>query len=321
MILRRPFFWIILVIAAGFIYAPLHGNNVSLREDLILVAIAIILASNLNLMIGYTGYVNFGHIVFYGLGGYVGLYLTTVRGWNLVVSALVAGFVVSLAAFLFGLAILRLRGAYFALATIGILQAVQAFVANFDPWGRSTGMYLSFESYRSLGGARHALWITYFLIIAVMALSMIVSLAIKNSKFGLGLFAIREDEDAAVVLGVNATTYKAIIYSVSAFLPAVAGTLMFFKNGMIDPSIAFEFMLSLEGIVMLMLGGQGSVFGAALGGTLYEKLRSYLLTSPTLSNFHLVIAGGLLLMVVLFAPGGLIGWLYRLVPRTRKVIE
>jgi len=219
------------------------------------------------------------------------------------------------------LAILRLRGAYFALATIGILQAVQAFVSNFDPWGRSTGMYLSFNSYQSLGGARHALWITYFLIIAVMTLSMIVSLAIKNSKFGLGLFAIREDEDAAVVLGVNATMYKAIIYSVSAFLPAVAGALMFFKNGMIDPSIAFEYMLSLEGIVMLMLGGQGSVIGAALGGSLYERLRSYLLTSPVLSNFHLVIAGGLLLMVVLFAPGGLIGWVYRLVPRARKVIE
>ncbi len=321
MILRRPTFWIILLVAAGFVYGPLHGNNVSLREDLILVAIAIILASNLNLMIGYTGYVNFGHIVFYGLGGYVGLYLTTVRGWNLVLAALVAGVVVSLCAFLFGLAILRLRGAYFALATIGILQAVQSFVSNFDPWGRSTGMYLSFKSYQSLGGARHALWITYFLIIAVMALSMIVSLAVKNSKFGLGLFAIREDEDAAVVLGVNATTYKAIIYSVSAFLPAVAGALMFFKNGMIDPSIAFEFMLSLEGIVMLMLGGRGSVIGAALGGALYERLRSYLLTSSVLSNFHLVIAGGLLLIVVLFAPGGLIGWLYRLVPRAHKVIE
>ena len=321
MILRRPFFWIILAIAALFIYLPLHGNNVSLREDLILVAIAIILASNLNLMIGYTGYVNFGHIVFYGLGGYVGLYLATVRGLNLVAAALIAGGVVSLCAFLFGLAILRLRGAYFALATIGILQAVQSFVSNFDPWGRSTGMYLSFKSYQSLGGAMHALWVTYYLIIGVMALSMILSLAVKNSKFGLGLFAIREDEDAAVVLGVNATVYKSIVYSVSAFLPAVAGTFMFYKNGMIDPSIAFEYMLSLEGIVMLMLGGQGAVMGAALGAGLYEKLRSYLLTSPKLSDFHLVIAGGLLLLVVLFAPGGLMGWFYRLLPRAREVVE
>ncbi len=321
MIVRRPVLYLILITAALFIYIPLRTNNVTLREDLILIAVSIILASNLNLMIGYTGYVNFGHIVFYGLGGYVGLYLATVRHWPLIVAALAAGVVVSLFALLLGLGILRLRGAYFALATIGILQAVQSFVANFDPWGRSTGMYLSFEVYEPLGGAMRALWITYYLIIGVMALSLILSLGIKISKFGLGLFAIREDEDAAVVLGVNTTVYKAIIYSVSAFLPAVAGTLMYYKNGMIDPSMAFEFIASLEGIVMLMLGGKGTVVGAALGGGLYEKLRSYLLTSPRLSNFHLVIAGGLLLLVILFAPGGLIGWLYSLVPRSRKVIE
>jgi branched-chain amino acid transport system permease protein len=321
MILRRPFFWLILIFSGSFIFIPLHTRNVPLREDLILVAIAIILASNLNLMIGYTGYVNFGHIVFYGLGGYIGLYLTSVRGWNLVVAALAAGVAVSLLALLFGLGILRLRGAYFALATIGVLEAVQAFIANFNPWGRSTGMYLSFEAYQALGGATRALWIDYYFIIGIMALSLILSLGIKISKFGLGLFAIRENEDAATVLGVNTTVYKAIVYSVSAFLPAVAGTLMFYKNGMIDPFVAFEFMLSLEGIVMLMLGGQGSVTGAALGAGMYERLRSVLLTSPKLSNFHLVIAGGLLLIVVLFAPGGLIGWLYRLVPRSREVIE
>ncbi len=321
MILRRPVLYLTLVTAALFIYIPLHTDNVPLREDLILVAISIILASNLNLLIGYTGYVNFGHIVFYGLGGYVGLYLATVRGWNLVIAALAAGIAVSLFALVLGLGILRLRGAYFALATIGILQAVQSFVANFDPWGRSTGMYLSFDVYQPLGGPMRALWIVYYLVIGVMALSMILSLGIKVSKFGLGLFAIREDEDAAVVLGVNTTVYKAIIYSVSAFLPAVAGTLMFYKNGMIDPSIAFEFIASLEGIVMLMLGGKGTVIGAALGGGLYEQLRSSLLTSPRLSNFHLVIAGGLLLLVILFAPGGLIGWLYSLLPRSRKVIE
>ena len=321
MIFKRPSFWLILFIAAVFVYLPLRANDAALREDMILVAVAIILVSNLNLMIGYTGYVNFGHIVFYGLGGYVGLYLVSVRGWHLPSAALTAGVFVSTCALLFGLGVLRLRGAYFALATVGILVAVHAFVSNFDPWGRSTGMYLSFESYEPLGGAMRALWTTYYLIIGVMALSLILSLIIKRSKFGLGLFAIREDEDAAVVLGINATVYKAIIYSVSAFLPAVAGALMFYKNGMIDPSIAFEYMLSIEGIVMLMLGGQGTVVGAALGAGLYERLRSYLLTSPKLSNFHLVIAGGLLLVVVLFASGGLIGWLYKFVPRSSEVIE
>jgi branched-chain amino acid transport system permease protein len=321
MIFLRPMFWITLALAALFIYLPLRTNDAALREDLILVAVAIILVSNLNLMIGYTGYVNFGHIVFYGLGGYIGMYLVTARGWHLPTAALTAGIVVSLCALLFGLGILRLRGAYFALATVGVLVAVNAFVRNVDAFGRSTGMYLSFESYEPLGGAMRALWVTYFLVIGVMVLSMLLSLSIKRSKFGLGLFAIREDEDAACVLGINTTVYKAIIYSLSAFLPAVAGALVFFKNGMIDPDIAFEYMLSLEGIVMLMLGGQGTVLGAALGAALYERLRSYLLTSPKLSNFHLVIAGGLLLVVVLFASTGLIGWLYKLVPRSQKVIE
>ena len=321
MIFKRPSFWLTLLLAAVFIYLPLRSNDAALREDLILVAVAIILVSNLNLMIGYTGYVNFGHIVFYGLGGYVGLYLVSARGWHLPSAALTAGVFVSICALFFGLGVLRLRGAYFALATVGILVAVHAFVSNFDPWGRSTGMYLPFEAYEPLGGAMRALWVTYYLVIAVMALSMILSLAIKRSKFGLGLFAIREDEDAAVVLGINATVYKAIIYSVSAFLPAVAGALMFYKNGMIDPSIAFEYMLSIEGIVMLMLGGQGTVIGAAMGAGLYERLRSYLLTQPRLSNFHLVIAGGLLLVVVLFASSGLIGWLYKFVPPSREVIE
>ncbi len=321
MILRRPMFWLVLLLAAAFIYFPVRNNDAAMREDLILVAISIILVTNLNLMIGYTGYVNFGHIVFYGLGGYVGLYLITARGWHLPWAALAAGIVVSLCALVFGIGILRLRGAYFALATIGVLVAVDAWVSNFDPWGRSTGMYLPFEAYEPLGGAMHALWVTYYLIIGVMALSLILSLAIKRSKFGLALFAIREDEDAAVVLGINARVYKAIVYSVSAFLPAVAGTLMFYKNAMIDPTIAFEYMLSLEGIVMLMLGGQGTVAGGALGAGLYERLRSYLLTSPKLSNFHLVISGGLLLVVVLFASGGLIGWLYSLLPRSREVVE
>jgi len=320
-IVRRPVLWLILITSALFIYIPVRTNDVSLREDLLLVAVAVILASNLNLMIGYTGYVNFGNIVFYGLGGYIGLYLATEKGWNLVLAAVVAGVVVMIFAMLFGLAILRLRGGYFALATIGILQAVQSFVSNFDPWGRSTGMYVSFQAYEPLGGAMRALWVTYYLLIGVMALSLILSLGIKISKFGLGLFAIREDEDAAIVLGVNTTVYKAIIYSVSAFLPAVAGALMFYKNGMIDPQIAFELIASIEGIVMMMLGGQGTVVGAALGAGLYERLRSSLLTSPQLSNFHLVIAGALLLLVILFAPGGLIGWVYRLFPRSRKVIE
>lgn len=321
MIFRRPFFWLIVMVTAVFALLPLRGNNVNLRESLLLAAVSIILASNVNLMIGYTGYVNFGNIVFYGLGGYLGIYLSTSLGWRLVPAALVAGVVVSLFALAFGAAILRLRGAYFALATIGVNEAVKAFVSNFRPWGKAEGIYLEFSAYKPLGGPMRALWVIYFLVIAVMAASLLVSYAVKSSKFGLGLFAIREDEDAATVLGVRAPRYKTIIFSLSAFLPAVAGALVYFKSGMIDPGQAFDLTLSIEAIVMMMLGGQGTVTGAAVGAFLYEQLRGFLLTQPRLSSFHLVIAGALLLVIVLFAPGGLMGAAYRRFPRLRTVLD
>src|SRR5579862_1204857 len=118
MILRRPFFWIIGIAMLAFAAAPL-GKNVELRESLLLAAVYIILASNLNLMLGYAGYVNFGSIVFFGLGGYFCVYLLSAPGWPLVLAALAGGVAVSLLALVFGLGVLRLRGAYFALATVG----------------------------------------------------------------------------------------------------------------------------------------------------------------------------------------------------------
>jgi branched-chain amino acid transport system permease protein len=318
--LRRPFFWLMVAIVAAFVVTPLLGG-IDARESFLLAAVYMILALNLNLMIGYTGYVNFGSIVFFGFGGTLGIYAVTVWQWPLWAAAAGAAAAMSLLALLLGLGILRLRGAYFALATIGVVEATKAFVSNFDPFGGSTGMYLSFTSYKPLGGAREALWIVYFAMIALLAASLLLSYAIKRSRFGLGLFAIREDEDAAMVLGVKAPLYKAIVYSVSAILPAMAGVLFFFKNGVIEPSQAFDLTLSIEAIVMLMLGGQGTVIGAALGGFVYEQFRGYLLTSATFSSFHLVIAGALLLLIVLFAPGGLIGWVHERWPGTRKVLE
>lgn len=135
--LTRPFFWVIVSVTLVFAILPLATGDANLRENLIIIAIAIALASNVNLMIGYTGYVNFGNVISYGLGGYIGLYLATVTGWPLIAAAIGAGITVSLFTLVFGLAILRLRGAYFGLATIGILEAVKTFVSNFNPWGRS----------------------------------------------------------------------------------------------------------------------------------------------------------------------------------------
>ncbi len=321
MILRRPFFWIIAAIIVVFVAAPTLGNNVELRESLLLAAVYITLASNLNVMLGYAGYVNFGSIVFFGLGGYFCVYFMSALGWGLAPAALVGGVAVSALALLFGLGILRLRGAYFALATIGVNEAVMAFVTNFDPWGGGTGIYLSTELFQPLGGPGRALWIIYYVLVAVMGLSLYLSYLIKVSKFGLGLLAIGQNEDAALVLGVPAPRYKALAYSASAFLPAIAGGLYFFKGAFIQPTDAFDLQLSTEAIVIAMLGGQGTVLGPALGAYLYEELRGWLLTSETFSDFQLVIAGALLLVIVLFAPGGLMGWLYGRWPGLKRVLE
>jgi branched-chain amino acid transport system permease protein len=320
-IFRRLFFWIILAFSAIFALAPALHADVQLREGLVLAAVYIILASNLNLMIGYAGYVNFGSIVFFGLGGYIGVFLISSHNWNPIAASLVAGFGVSGMALIFGLGILRLRGPYFALATIGINEVVRAFVSNFEPWGGSSGIYISISSYQSLGGPRQALWTIFFLLAGVMALSLLLSYAIKISKFGLGLLAIGQNEDAAAVLGVPTPLYKALAYSASAFLPAIAGSLYFFKSAFIQPVDAFDLGFSVEAIVMVMLGGSGTVTGAALGAFLYEEMRGWLLVSDTFSNFQLVIAGVLLLVIVAFAPGGIMGWVHRRLPWTRKLLE
>jgi branched-chain amino acid transport system permease protein len=318
---QRPTVWLILLITALFAVLPWWSDDVSMRESLLLAALYITLASSLNLMIGYAGYVNFGNIVFFGLGGYFCVYL--VNDWHcpLVLAALIGGVCVSVLAMLFGFGILRLRGAFFALATIGINEAVRAFVTNFEPWGGATGIYLNLDAYGPLGGPMQALWTVYFLIVAVMALSLLLSYFIKRSKFGLGLKAIGQNEDAAAILGVNTRRYKALIYSVSAFPPAVAGGLYFFKSGIIEPVGAFSLTQSIEAIVMVMLGGHGTVIGPALGAFLYEELRGILLTSESFSHFQLVVAGVLLLAIVQFVPGGLLGWLHQRVPRSREILE
>ncbi|MGH8749376.1 MAG: branched-chain amino acid ABC transporter permease, partial [Burkholderiales bacterium] len=309
--IRRPFFWIIAAVVAAFAAAPAFGNNVELRESLILAAVYITLASNINMLLGYAGYINFGSIVFFGLGGYFCVWLMSAHAWPLAAALLAGGTAVSAMALLFGLGILRLRGVYFALATIGVNEGVMAFVSNFGPWGGSSGIYLSPALFQPLGGPARALWVIYYALVGVMALSLYLSYAVKRSKFGLGLLAIGQNEDAAAVLGVPTARYKAMVYSLSAFLPAIAGGLYFFKSAFIQPPDAFDLNLSTETIVVAMLGGQGTVIGPALGAFLYEQLRGWLLVSPTFSNFQLVIAGVLLLAIVLFAPGGLMGWLYR----------
>lgn len=320
-IVRRPGFWLPLAIVALLGVLPLATGSATLRESVFSMLKLIVLASSLNILLGYTGYVSFGHIVFYGLGGYVGFFCLSALGWPLPLAILAGGFAAGVLALGLGVSILRLRGAYFALATIGILEATRAFVTNFSPFGGPTGMSLNFAVYADYGGPAQALWLAYLGVLVLALLVLVVSYLTRASKFGLALLSIREDEDAAMVMGVRAPTAKTWALVLSAVIPGMVGVLFFFKNGNIEPGEAFRLQSSIEIIVMVMLGGMGTVLGPVVGAVGYERLRAFLLTSDPFKSLQLTIAGLALLLIILFIPAGLVGWLRRRVRPLRRMLE
>lgn len=322
----HPGFWLTLLIVLGVGLAPVFTQNAGLRETGFTILLAISMAVSLNIIMGYTGYVSFGHVVFYGLGGYTGMYLIDTWGAPLPLAVIGGGAAAALLAFGLGKAILRLRGAYFALATIGVNEAVRTFVANFTPFGGPTGIELQFSVYKQYGGAANSLWVTYYSVIAIAVFAVFFSYYIKTSKFGLGLMSIREDEDAAEVMGVVTPSAKTMAFVFSSFLPGMLGVLFFFKNGNVEPADAFRLGFSIESLVMIMLGGQGTLLGPVIGALGYQRLRGFLLTSDVtigslpLKDFQLVIAGLLMLVIILFIPAGLIGWLRQKFALLRRVV-
>lgn len=309
----------VLAVAALTLWPIVTGKPAN-RESAFTILKAIALASSLNILLGYTGYVSFGHIVFYGFGGYVGIFLLTEKDWSLWTAILAGGIASGILAFLLGSAILRLRGAYFALATIGVNEAMRAFINNFELFGGPTGITLNFSVYKTYGGAAQALQTSFYIGAGLAMLALILSYVIRSSKFGLGLLAIRENEDAAEVMGVVAPTAKTWAYVFSAIVPGMIGVLFFFKNGNVEPHDAFPLHASIELLVMVMLGGQGTVLGPILGAFAYQGMRGYLVTSPIFKDIQLSVSGGLLLLIVLFIPAGAIGWLRHRIPMLRRVL-
>jgi len=309
-----------ILVVAGLILWPTITGKAANRESIFTILKAVALASSLNILLGYTGYVSFGHIVFYGFGGYVGLFLLTEKEWSLWSAMLAGGLASAILAFLLGKAILRLRGAYFALATIGINEAMKAFVNNFELFGGPTGITLNFSVYKAYGGAADALQLSFYVAAGLALLALLISYFVRVSKFGLGLLAIRENEDAAEVMGVVAPNAKTWAYVLSALIPGMMGVLFFFKNGNVEPHDAFPLHASIELLVMVMLGGQGTVLGPILGAFAYQGMRGFLVTSSFFKDIQLSVSGALLLMIVLFIPAGAIGWLRQRVPVFRRVL-
>ncbi len=313
--------WWITVAVIVLIVIPVVTKSPILRESVFLILLYMTLALSLNIILGYTGYVSFGHIVYYGIGGYVTFSLIYFYGINLIVAMIIGGLFAAAIAYSLGQAILKLRGAYFAIATIGVNEAVKALVNNLDAIGGAEGLYFNIKVYNAYGGAENAIWLSYYLMSALIIITLIVNWYIKKSKFGLGLMAIREDEDAAIILGVDTRKYKSLAYMLSALFPGIAGGIFFFKNGNIEPENAFHLVKSIEMIFMVMLGGFGTVTGPVLGALVYERIRGLLLINPLFKNLHIAISGVVLLLIVLFMPSGIIGYVREKIAKIRRYIE
>ncbi len=254
-----------LLVVAGLVLWPTVTGNASNRESVFTILKAIALVSSLNILLGYTGYVSFGHIVFYGFGGYVGLYFVNEQGWSIWPGILVGGIAAGLLAFLLGKAILRLRGAYFALATIGINEAMKALINNLDIFGGPIGMVLNFSVYKAYGGAAKALGMSFYILAGLTFAALIISHFVRTSKFGLGCRPFAKMKMRPKSWALLRRTPKPGPYVLSAILPGIMGVLFFFKNGTLSQATAFRLDYFYRNVGDRDARWAGKVLGPILG--------------------------------------------------------
>jgi len=248
-----------------------------------------------NLIGGYTGYVSFGNVVFFGLGGYTSAALAMHGIESVWVAIPLAIAVAGVFAVVLGLPILRLKGHYFGIATLGIALAVQEIIANVDALGGGTGVTLHQSPFYAQ--YYYAMWL-------VCAGSLLVTWLVARSKFGYALVAIRENEDAAAVLGINATYFKVAAWAISGMMAAAAGSVFAYATGFIDPPSAFSVDNNVFPIVMVLLGGIGTVAGPIVGAFLLTAINETLWSH--FPQIHTLFFGAVIVVVVLFLPRGLL---------------
>jgi branched-chain amino acid transport system permease protein len=248
-----------------------------------------------NVIGGYAGYVSFGNVVFFGLGAYTSAALADAGIENVWIAMPLAIVVAVVFAVMLGFPILRLRGHYFGIATLGIALATQEIIANVDALGGGTGVTL-----------RQAAWFSqyYYAMWLVCAGSLFVTWCAARSKLGYALVAIRENEDAAAVLGINATAFKIAAWALSGAMAAAAGAVFAFANGFVDPPTAFSVDNNVFPIVMVILGGLGTVAGPVVGAIVLTAIDETLWSH--FPQIHTLFFGAVIVLVVLFLPRGLL---------------
>ena len=259
-----------------------------------------VVAQGINIMAGFVGYPAFGNVVFFGLGAYgMGISVST-YGQPLAIG-LLAGVLASIVlAATIGALLLRLRGHYFAIATLGLNETVSALAANLTTLtGGGTGLSLPLVE----GGAAEIAHASYNRFVILFAVSLAAVLVLQVSRFGYGCRAIRANEEAAEAAGVPTLMVKTLAWLVSASLTAMAGGLYARWVGFIEPSVVFDMSISVKAFVMFLIGGAGTLFGPAIGALAIEGITT--LAWSHLLKAHLLVLGIIIILVVLVLPGGI----------------
>ncbi|GFO60029.1 branched-chain amino acid ABC transporter permease [Geomonas silvestris] len=293
---------------------PLPLSTGYLTNVLIFVGINSMLALGLNLLLGYAGQISLGQAAFFGLGAYGSGVLTTQYAFDPWLSMVLVALVVAGFAFAIGFPVLRLKGHYLAMATLGVgVIAHIAFNETVDLTGGPSGLSgipnLSIGSFSFDSDLKN-----YYLVWSFALAVILLSLNLVNSRYGRALRAIHDSEVAARVMGVNARLMKVQVFTLSALISAIAGSLYCHVMTFISPT-SFGFNISVELLTMVVIGGLGSVYGSILGALLLTLLPELL---RTFQDYDIVVYGLLLVCMTIYLPGGMVrgipALLRRLVP-------
>lgn len=294
--------WIVACLV--LIVAPHWLNNYWLRVLTQVVMVAI-LASSWNIVAGICGYFSFGNVVFFGLGAYTTAVLMSALGVPFPLTIIAGGAVAVLFAVAVGLPLLRLRGHYFAIATLGINLAVREAVTNIEWTGGARGIWLQIPDMEPNAFAL----LIFYLMTGLLALTIITFFVVLRSRWGYAMRAIRGNEEAASVLGIPTTFYKVLAFALSAFFSGMAGSIYAYWLTYIEPNQAFDMTLNIQFVMAGLLGGLGTIAGPLIGAVLLQ-----LVSELIWSNFlevHLAVFGLVIIGVVLFLPNGIISLLQR----------
>jgi branched-chain amino acid transport system permease protein len=292
---------VVLMSAAVF---PWLGPPVYFISFFYTIFMYICLASSWNMIGGYAGYISFGHVAFFGIGAYATALLMNVfhlSAVSTVLSSIPAGAVAAFVAVLVGYPCLRLRGPYFAVITLCFAFVVDLAVKNLPIVGGADGLWLkAMDLPIEISRA-----IMFELMLCLMAVTVLVSAKISYSRFGAGLRAIREDEEVAQTMAVNAPWLKIRAFALSAFFPGIAGGLHAYYLTYIHPDIVFDVNISILIVLMALFGGGGSWLGPVIGAAALSLVNE-LLSTFVKAELARIIYGSLFIIVIIFMPNGVI---------------